>query len=314
MVLLEKGICMNKYTINAAKEQLKAMNCIRFKVGIFCRTEKKMINKNDLVPDSIINLLPFLMSKNMNNNDIYITQASGIDRALILVDDLDRSQIAKIRFSGMAPACVVETSPRNFQAWISLGPEPMPMAERSLVAKRLAEEFGGDKASADANHYGRLAGFTNRKENRRTSSGAPFVLCWEATGEDAEESGMLRDWAKMRRQEIEAAEKKAETPALPIKAKDRKRRFEPGKAFSAYFSQWLKSAKSTGTPVDLSRGDFAIACRMLTEGYDDVEIEISMKNFSPDILTRKANHVEDYINRTIKAAYKRITSTCSFLL
>jgi hypothetical protein len=51
------------------------------------------------------------------------------------------------------------------------------------AAKQLAERFGGDRGSADWRHFGRLAGFTNPKPNRRLASGLqPFARLLEASG------------------------------------------------------------------------------------------------------------------------------------
>jgi hypothetical protein len=47
----------------------------------------------------------------------------------------------------------------------------------------LASRFGGDLGSADWRHFGRLAGFTNPKPNRRLESGLqPFARLLEAGG------------------------------------------------------------------------------------------------------------------------------------
>jgi hypothetical protein len=47
----------------------------------------------------------------------------------------------------------------------------------------LASRFGGDLASADWRHYGRLAGFTNRKDKyRRTDGTFTYVRPHEASG------------------------------------------------------------------------------------------------------------------------------------
>ncbi|HEX8896722.1 MAG TPA: DNA-primase RepB domain-containing protein, partial [Terriglobales bacterium] len=47
--------------------------------------------------------------------------------------------------------------------------------------KQLAHTYGGDLASTDWRHLGRLAGFTNQKLERRTPSGsAPWVKVLEA--------------------------------------------------------------------------------------------------------------------------------------
>ena len=148
---------------------------------------------------------------------------------MLLVDDLTSRRIRDMRTRGTAPACVVETSPGNFQAWVSLGPDPMPKQERKVVARLLAEQFGGDMASADASHYGRLAGFTNRKESRLTSSGYTFVVCHEADGLDAERSLAIREWAlaKCRASGVESTPRQVAASARPGRSRGR----DPSAAF-----------------------------------------------------------------------------------
>ena len=51
------------------------------------------------------------------------------------------------------------------------------------MARSLAKDFGGDTGAADWRHFGRLAGFTNRKLRHRDSAGLfPFVKLCEANG------------------------------------------------------------------------------------------------------------------------------------
>ncbi|MDR0571594.1 MAG: RepB family DNA primase [Rickettsiales bacterium] len=294
---------MSDYTLNAIIRQLTAMNCVKYKIGIFNRKEHKMINRDQLYYDGILKIIPWLKFQNAEGKDIYITQANDIDRALILVDDLSRSKIKEMSLRGMTPACVLETSPSNFQVWVSLGPDPMPKEERKVAAKLLAEQFGGDIASTDANHYGRLAGFTNRKESRLTRSGYPFVKCWEAEGGDAEKSQALREWAKAKclRSGADIADI-VKPQTTPRKGEGRIQRRDPAEVFDQYFDEWSRYVVATGKSMDFSRGDFAVACRMLKEGYSEDQIMSALIHSSPDILKRKNKHIEDYAIRTIKAA------------
>ena len=51
------------------------------------------------------------------------------------------------------------------------------------AAKELAKRFGGDLSSADWRHFGRLAGFTNRKPERLLQNGLPpFVRLRQCEG------------------------------------------------------------------------------------------------------------------------------------
>ena len=88
----------------------------------------------------------------------------------------------RLKSEGFAPAVVLETSPGNFQAWLHHG-EILPKHLSTFAARLLATRFGGDLASADWRHYGRLAGFTNRKDKYRKADGTfPYVRLHEATG------------------------------------------------------------------------------------------------------------------------------------
>src|SRR5580704_10665462 len=101
--------------------------------------------------------------------------------ALSLVDDLGVDGIARMTDAGFEPALVVETSPQNFQVWLNHG-RTLDRSMSSCAAKELAKRFGGDLSSADWRHFGRLAGFTNRKPERLLQNGLPpFVRIrkWE---------------------------------------------------------------------------------------------------------------------------------------
>src|SRR3984885_1331737 len=83
--------------------------------------------------------------------------------------------------AGFSPAVVVETSPRNYQAWLK-HPESLNKELSTAAARALAEKFGGDRGAADWRHFGRLAGFTNRKAKYEDADTGlyPFVRLIEA--------------------------------------------------------------------------------------------------------------------------------------
>jgi hypothetical protein len=74
------------------------------------------------------------------------------------------------------PALVVETSSHNFQVWLNHG-RTLDQKTSTCAAKELAKRFGGDPSSADWRHFGRLAGFTNRKPERRLQDGLAPLVC-----------------------------------------------------------------------------------------------------------------------------------------
>ena len=78
---------------------------------------------------------------------------------------------------------IVETSPGNYQVWLKHS-ERLNKEVSTAAARALAEKFGGDRGAADWRHFGRLAGFTNRKAKYLDASTGlyPFVRLIEAGG------------------------------------------------------------------------------------------------------------------------------------
>src|SRR5437899_11853920 len=78
--------------------------------------------------------------------------------------------------NGHEPCVVLQTSPGHLQVWIHVSTLPLKPAVATAVGKHLACAYGGDLASTDWRHLGRLAGFTKQKPQRRTAIGyAPWV-------------------------------------------------------------------------------------------------------------------------------------------
>jgi hypothetical protein len=302
---------MADLTYESVKRQLDSMACRGYRIGIFDRANKTMAIREPLAKEEVLRIVPILKRENAAGKDIFISPCRSEERALVLIDDVAPSRIEEMKRRRVAPACVVETSPENCQAWVSLGPEPMRSGQRKMMARVFAEEFGGDMASADATHFGRLAGFTNRKPKHLAKNGYPLVICRSSPGGHAETSGQIREWAL--RKESEAAEKARDTAPGSFGIGDGGAKRPPkrplrdaGEVFSLYFKQWASYTKFHSRPFDISAGDFAVVCRMLKEGYsEDVLIEALM-NRSPKIRERKAGHVEDYAIRTVSAAKLRV--------
>jgi len=101
---------------------------------------------------------------------------------LSLVDNLTAEAVKLMKATGFSPAVVVETSPGNFQAWLK-HPQQLTRELSTLAARRLAEDFGGDRGAADWRHFGRLSGLTNRKPKYLNERGLfPYVRLIEASG------------------------------------------------------------------------------------------------------------------------------------
>src|SRR5271168_3835903 len=162
-----------------AMDQLEALGAECFDIGVK-RVDGTMLLREGWGTRQVLKSLLWLRRENLNRGHIYVRPSGA--HGLSLVDDLKAAAIAEMKARGFEPALVVETSPGNFQAWLKHG-QVLEEAISTWVAKELARRFGGDPGSADWRHFGRLAGFTNPKPNRRLESGLqPFARLVEANG------------------------------------------------------------------------------------------------------------------------------------
>jgi RepB DNA-primase from phage plasmid len=121
----------------------------------------------------------FLRIRNREGCDVYV-QPYAEDRnagyILLDLDHADAATLERMRVNGHQPCVVLQTSPGHLQAWIQVSAGCLEPALATAIARQLAHTYGGDWASADGRHLGRLAGFTNQKPLRRQGNGyAPWV-------------------------------------------------------------------------------------------------------------------------------------------
>src|SRR5271156_3090179 len=164
-----------------AMDQLEALGAECFDIGVK-RVDGTMVLREGWGAKQVLKSLLWLRRENLNRGHIYVRPAGA--HGLSLVDDLKADTFIRMKADGFAPAAVVETSPGNFQAWLK-HPCQLPRELSTLAARRLAEEFGGDRGAADWRHFGRLSGYTNRKARHfeAVSGFYPFVRLIEAAGE-----------------------------------------------------------------------------------------------------------------------------------
>lgn len=168
-------------TAEAVEKQSRAMGAMAFEIGLFDpHAAQGAMLQRVWELDTLLRSVSWLRLKNAEGRNIYI-RPSG-EHSLSLIDDASVQAIEHLKSEGFAPAVVLETSPGNFQAWLCHG-QILPKHLSTFAARLLASRYGGDLASADWRHYGRLAGFTNRKDKYRKTDGTfPYVRLHEATG------------------------------------------------------------------------------------------------------------------------------------
>ena len=179
-------------TSEFVRKQIEAMKSDVFELGLFRLANAADGRDAEMLPrawdaEALLRSIAWLRLENMRGRNIYIRPQG--EHQLSLVDDLSKSAIRRMKTEGFEPAAIVETSPRNFQAWLNHG-ERLTKEVGTAVARALASRFEGDTNAADWRHFGRLAGFTNQKEKYRQPNGLfPFVRLIESTGAVYSEAG-----------------------------------------------------------------------------------------------------------------------------
>jgi RepB DNA-primase from phage plasmid len=169
-------------TLQAIRRQLVAMpNDLYLVRLIHHRTRQAFPGERLWAADQLATAatIRFLRVRNREGCDVYVQPYAGDRNAGYILLDLDHAPpttITAMRAHGHDPCVVLQTSPAHLQAWIRLSTSPLEPSVASVAGKLLAATYGGDPASTDWRHLGRLAGFTNQKPARRTSRGyAPWV-------------------------------------------------------------------------------------------------------------------------------------------
>jgi hypothetical protein len=279
-------------TAIAVTQQVAAMGSELFEVGLFKPdaepTESVMIPRV-WDTDQVIKSVPWLRHQNYEGRNIYIRPKGEHD--LSMVDDLTIAAVSAMKQAGFNPAVIVETSRGNYQVWLKHS-ERLGKEVSTAAARALAEKFGGDRGAADWRHFGRLAGFTNRKAKHFDASTGlyPFVRLIEAGAGvyPAAERFLAEVKSGV---ELRRAERRQRAKVETIRSQDLKS-IDVFRADGRYGGD--------GTRIDL-----AYAVYGLSHGASAAEVEVAIRSRD---LSHKGNErrQNDYVERTIKKALATI--------
>ena len=283
-------------TGTAVRAQLVGMGCALYEVGLLDRVRDAML---DRVWDAarVEASIAWLKRQNAGGDDIYIRPKGSV--GLLFVDDLAAAAVARLRAEGLAPAVVVESSPGNFQAWVRVSITPIAPALASAAARELAVRYGGDPQSAAWRHYGRLAGFTNRKPSRRQPTGLPpYALLRHAGGGLAARAA---DFLRVAEERVKEAEELA--AVSPFSGPQGRAVIGLAPAYRRHMERLL----TLYPEANPSRLDWMV-CRDLALAHRNVAPDAlgralteAIRAASPNLAARKARHADDYIARTVRA-------------
>lgn len=250
----------------------------------------------------------FLRIRNREGYDVYFRPYAGAHNAGYILLDLDRPDpgiLPSLRAQDHAPSVVVQTSPGRLQAWIRVSRDPLPPALATHIGRRLAQIYAADLASADWRHVGRLAGFTNRKPQRRQRDAlAPWVKLVYAR------AGLARGGSALIEHAV--SQLSAPAPAADRLVQRHSAGLVPPTDFDSTASPSLYQACLHRLRIwerypcpDWSIADKWIARELLQAGMPLATVAAVLRHGSPGF-PRRHGDPEDYLCRTLHCAAKQI--------
>jgi len=254
----------------------------------------------------------FLRVRNREGCDVYVQPYADNRNAGYILLDLDHTDAAapleRMRVNGHQPCVVLQTSPGHLQAWIQVSAVCLEPTTATTIARQLAHTYGGDLASADWRHLGRLAGFTNQKPLRRQSKGyAPWVRLLYAR------VGLATNGAAL----VQAAEQHIRcvpstiTTARPLPGPGVRELMVPAPrtlaAASEIYQAWLQRLRipQRFPHPDWSIADKWIAKELLRRGTPVDEVAGLLRCGSPGFPRRHADP-QNYLRRTLARALSEL--------
>ena len=295
-------------TSQAIRRQLAAMPCELYLVRLIHNLTKRPFPGERLWTSTQLSNLAtirFLRVRNREGCDVYLHPYAEDRHAGYILIDLDQADpvvLTSMCANGHEPCVVLQTSPGHWQAWVQVSATPLPPALATAVGRHLAHLYGGDRASTDWRHLGRLAGFTNQKPQRRHGNGyPPWVKVIHTAGGLARHADRLLQTAREQATtgNSEPHSSRSSTPW---------QRTAPACLSSAQASETYQScmgrwhiAQRFAQP-DWSIVDLWVARALLAQGRSGVEVQQVLRLGSPGF-PRGHSDPADYLRRTLARAF-----------
>jgi hypothetical protein len=290
-------------TLRAIRRQLAAMPNELYLVRlIHHRTRKAFPGERLWTAEQLgsAGTVRFLRVRNREGCDIYVQPYAGDHNAGYILVDLDQAPpkvIATMCAQGHDPCVVLQTSSGHLQAWIHLSTAPVEPAVATAAGKLLALGYGGDPASTDWRHLGRLAGFTNQKPARRTPAGhAPWVKALHTQASLAPQAESLlrsaRAWASQHPDPSSRAHSSwqdADTISVSVAAE----------IYQGCMERW--HIRQRFAQPDWSIVDWWVARHLLAQHWAPAQVHQILRLASPHF-PRRHGHPDDYLRRTVARA------------
>lgn len=264
----------------------------------------------------IVQRIPEMVHLQQRGENIYYTPLSE-NKHHILIDDMTREKLNRLIDDGFNPAVVLESSPNNYQAIITVPKLNTPYDK--VIANRLSRQLNqkyGDPNLSGAIHPHRAPGFENRKPKHQRKDGSyPEVRLLGAKACECEKARKLsiEIFKKLHEQVVKKAEEEKARQLERSRAMSdlndlnaAKSEISAIQAYQAHYGdvvRLLRQRLGVGK-LDLSRVDSMIAVRMRVTGYSQSDIESAIRHCAPTTRQNVESHDwNDYAQRTARYAY-----------
>lgn len=300
--MVDRGLVL---TSRAIGRQVAAMPCELYLVRLIHHATRRAFPGERLwTAAQLMNLatVRFLRVRNREGCDVYIQPYTGDHNAGYILVDLDHASstvLEAMRANGHEPCVVLQTSPANLQAWIHVSRTPLEPAVATAIGRQLAHTYGGDPASTDWRHLGRLAGFTNQKPERRLASGRLFwVKVVHARPGLALSASALLEVARQRPAPARLRRTHRSIGIVGVPASP-----ELAAAAPQTYRVWMQQLRiiERFPQPDWSIVDLWIARELLARGTPAAEVEALLRFGSPNF-PRAHGDPDDYLSRTVARA------------
>lgn len=253
-------------------------------------------------PQEIVQKIGLIKKLDEQKKHVYYTPISD-NKHHILIDDMTKESLAKLQADGYAPAVILESSPGNFQAILTIpkiGAEFDKEVSNALMIE-LNTKYGDPKIQG-AIHPHRIPGTHNVKEKHLREDGSyPEVKlihaepqeCRKAYGESYD---MYKSFTEAKRRDVERMRRETETKQQT----EERKLLSPVEAYNAHAKNIFQHAGAGGIQ-NWNRVDSMIAVRMHVTGYSKSEIQKAIKIGAPSMRPeseRNKHKWEDYAKRT----------------
>ncbi|WP_171238321.1 DNA-primase RepB domain-containing protein [Ruegeria sp. HKCCA5763] len=277
-----------------------ALPCDTFDIRIIS-LGGKVVAWRQYTPKSFIKSADWFAAMSAQRHHVFFRPDGPLTH--VLVDDISADALHLMACDGVRPSAVVETSPDNFQAWVTLSGRNHTLDVHAAACRILAEQYAGDRGSAKPTQHGRVPTTRNPKPSRALEDGTPPLVLLH---QDRHHTPRLRFNSRL------LAEARERAALTKTQASERACSGASDIDFAAITDDALMQAMFGEAlalfPDDTSKADAHMATFLLSSGAAPEEVTAALLAYSEKIRSRVGEARVRYAEQTVQGALRYINS------